>query len=89
MEPATVRKTPDNPTNGDLILHCGHVLTVRKHCFYAPDGIRYKRPDPDNPGERVDAKAHWVVCCPDCHEKCGGDPSKLKIKGDGIWQGKK
>ena len=88
MEPAAVRPVPTEPSNGDLVLHCGHVMTVRKHCFFAPDGIKYKRPDPSNPSKRVDGKANWVLCCPHCFEECGGDPSKLKLKGDGIWEKK-
>jgi hypothetical protein len=82
MEPATVHPMPTEPNVGDLVLHCGHVMTHRKHCFYAPDGVRYRRPDGST------HVANWVVCCPLCFEMCAGDPAKLKLKGDGIWEKK-
>lgn len=80
MEPATVRLHPTEPINGDLVLHCGHLLSIQKHTFYAPDGIKYKRPD------KSQHVASWVVCCPDCMRAADGDPSKLRLKGDGIWE---
>lgn len=83
MEPTTVRKTPDEPNTGDLVLHCGHVLTTRKHCFFAPEGVRYRRPDGSM------QVASWCVCCPKCFEDAGGNPAKIRWKGDGVWEHKK
>ncbi len=67
------------PSQGDLVLHCGHVLRAKKHSFYAPDGIQYRRPDGSV------HKSHWLIICEECRQECGGDPSKVKIKGDGVW----
>jgi hypothetical protein len=71
---------PTEPNDGDLIIHCGHMLTQLKHCFYAPNGIKYKRPDGSS---RV---AGWCICCPDCMKAADGDPSKIKWKADGVWE---
>lgn len=82
MESTPVQELPSEPSNGDLILHCGHMLGQKKHCFYAPKGIIYHRPD------KSKHTAKWFVCCEQCFKDGEGNPAKMKVKGDGVWEKK-
>ena len=81
MDPRIGSSIPKQPSPGDLILHCGHILRMKKFNYYTPKGLTYKRPDGSS------HLAHWVTICEECHRAIDGDPSRIKVRGDGVWEG--
>lgn len=71
--------TPDAPAHGDKVLHCGHMVRQKKHCLFTPVGILYKTPD------GVEHKANWAIVCDDCWKAADGNPTRVKLRGEGQW----
>jgi hypothetical protein len=73
------KKTKEQPANGDVLLHCGHLeKSMRWYLFDPP--TRVGRPD----GSII--KAKWVAICTVCLAKPHADVREL-ARADGIWQG--
>lgn len=69
------------PKDGDVVLSCGH-RTQRYHWFKA-EGPPFVFVRPDG----TTGVAEWIICCDGCYVQHGAEPQKIKIRGDGVWQG--
>jgi hypothetical protein len=73
--------TEQQPKDGDVVLHCGH-LKDKCHFFKVPQ-LRFRAPN----GEA--AEAEWIVLCEECYNK-NPYPKSLAdfpIAGHSTWVG--
>jgi len=79
--------TKVQPSDGDTVLHCGH-LENKPHHFYAMSdpsqkiirGIMFTRPD------GTTGLARWMVLCSRCFEVYFDSPEKA-MRADATWIG--
>lgn len=69
------------PKHGDIIVHCGHLPANHAHFFNAPMVLKFCRPD------GTFGETHWIAACTDCFTAAEGDPLRVIIQSDGVWQG--
>lgn len=71
------------PSDGDVVLHCGHLdHGSDMHWWrYEPRKMSFRRPD------GTQAEARWQVACVDCFDRAAGDPQRITIRGDAVWEG--
>lgn len=74
--------TKEQPIDGEIILHCAHMNNANKvHWWKFPTEVYFRRPD------QTVGTAIWMAVCDKCQKKCAGDPSKIEIAGDLVWDG--
>lgn len=70
----------DQPKDGDLVLHCGHVPYTSQGHFWKGN-ISFTRPDGSV------GKAQWVIACPECFRESKGSVDNLVLLGEDTWVG--
>lgn len=73
--------TKQQPKDGDIMLHCGHINADRHHFFKIVGDNEYWRPD----GTKV--KPQWIISCHACFTTAGGNGMKIPIQAEVIWDG--
>ena len=74
--------TPEQPIDGDTVLHCGHLEKAKRlHWWKFQHEIYFRRPD-DTVGT-----ACWIASCEKCFRKSGGNGTQIEIRGDSVWNG--
>ena len=69
------------PHDGDVVLMCEH-RAPKVHWFkYANGPVHFKRPN------GTTGIAHWLVCCTGCYMANIEHPEKIRVAGDGTWNG--
>lgn len=74
----------EQPRDGNIILHCGHVGDARSgasHWWKFPSPVSFHRPD------GTQGLSEWIVSCQACNDAADGDAAKIAIRGDGKWNG--
>jgi hypothetical protein len=64
------------PRAGDVVLFCAH--EDPRHWWRVSIGFR-------RPNGSFDT-ARWVLACDKCFARSDGDPLKVPIVGDGVWE---
>jgi hypothetical protein len=78
----TTKWAKDQPKDGDVILHCGHLRPGgNEHWFHVDPGMPFTRPD------KTTGVARWIIGCPACAAAADYDASKIKIRSDATWIG--
>jgi hypothetical protein len=75
--------TKDQPKDGDLILHCGHLsqrVPRPAHWFKYGTPLQFERPN----GTR--GQAEWFASCESCFVK-HGEKIATRARGDSVWTG--
>ncbi len=78
------RSTSDNqPGVGELVVHCEHIPHTKDvYTFEAPMMLKFTRQD----GSKGESK--WLMCCNACYVKANGDPAKLVLPKETVWNNK-
>ncbi len=67
--------------NGETVMHCGHLDGYPMHWWKFEHEVYFRRPD------KTVGTTIWLVACDCCHNNCGGDASKIQVRGDAVWNG--
>jgi hypothetical protein len=98
---ASKSKNRPRPSDGEVFLHCGHVLQEHSvtgevrvapgsHYFQFPKGMRFRRFRVISAISSLvpdeDGEARWLVACEECFRAADGQARKIEPRGHGEWR---